>query len=679
MSLTVAGLTDLGSGQGVTPHYSFSYDVSLLPEGAGYTSGLMLKAEEDFALMQYWFDGADIPFDYPLGVQVNTSTNAAGAGTWNDPSPAGMFFGSGSFIQLDPGVPEAGTPLSKTDFLRYLLVSEVTEMLMKQIDNGWYEDDGLFQGGDEGSMGEGLSRFLAAQFLLHNGLGETMPAYFAVTPSWLKAGRPNNITNAPDDHGADAVTGCATAFLWYLHSQLNFSISQIINAGSFNDLNSVYGNLTGDADGWHPFINLLNLHYPPGESYNPKGDNLFPVCNLVSFSVPHSITYGYHDYAEIKVDHRAKAEIYIALTSSNPGLLPVPGQAVIKVGDNSVKIKLPVAGERLPCANKSVKLSATYAGVTKTGTVRLVSPKVVGVSVVAGSVICGDISHGEVTVDKAPTDGSATIQLSCSHPNIVSFTPAVVSASQTKARFQINTVEIPAGFPPKTIKITARFGGATQTTSFKYVSPTVSQISFQPNPVLCGGDCTLIIYLTRQSNIGPVPVNLVWTPPGFAGTTGVANMPAGSNQGPFAVSVPGVIAPFAPFQGQLSASCAGIVVTETLTVQPAPGNGVLSTLTIDPPVVVGGQTSVGLLTLVNPVASDTIVGIQAAPGLHLVRGETPPPTPPLEVPAFVTVLANQPSQPFNIPTNAWGEPYTISIVAQAFVTAVASLQVNPRA
>jgi hypothetical protein len=68
MSLTTAGLTDLGSGQGVTAHYSFSYDTSLLPGGAATVNEFMMKSEADFSLLQGWFDGIDIPFDYPLAV-----------------------------------------------------------------------------------------------------------------------------------------------------------------------------------------------------------------------------------------------------------------------------------------------------------------------------------------------------------------------------------------------------------------------------------------------------------------------------------------------------------------------------------------------------------------------------------------------------------------------------------
>jgi hypothetical protein len=47
--------------------------------------------------------------------------------------------------------------------VRYLLVSEMTEQFMRAQGLGWYGQN------TEGSQGEGLSRFLAAQFLASTG------------------------------------------------------------------------------------------------------------------------------------------------------------------------------------------------------------------------------------------------------------------------------------------------------------------------------------------------------------------------------------------------------------------------------------------------------------------------------------------------------------------------------
>src|SRR5262249_25889349 len=148
--------------------------------------------------------------------------------------------------------------------IRYLLVAEVTEMFMASQRQGWVEPTDLFNVGDEGSMGEGLSRFLGVQFLIAKGISSSVLSGFAVVPFWLNSmfpTRPNFIDAAIDDNRPNQITGCATCFLFYLHDQLNFGISQIISAGA-GSLAVVYTILTGKTDAWTSFKNLVDLHYP---------------------------------------------------------------------------------------------------------------------------------------------------------------------------------------------------------------------------------------------------------------------------------------------------------------------------------------------------------------------------------------------------------------------------------
>lgn len=77
-------------------------------------------------------------------------------------------------IRLTPG---NGSSLT---VVRYLLVSEVTEMFMLAQNRGWFDPGGT----NEGSSGEGLSRFLAHEFLIATGLGVSEPG-FELAPSWL--------------------------------------------------------------------------------------------------------------------------------------------------------------------------------------------------------------------------------------------------------------------------------------------------------------------------------------------------------------------------------------------------------------------------------------------------------------------------------------------------------------
>lgn len=108
-------------------------------------------------------------------------------------------------------------------------------------------------------------------------------------------------------------------------------------SGPVGDLNSVYQQLTGDSDGWTPFINLVNLYCPPGVIYHPLSDDLFPLSDLASFSAPHEITCGYSNTAVLTIDNPAKAEVNVTLESNKSVLANAfgTGQAALTINPAS--------------------------------------------------------------------------------------------------------------------------------------------------------------------------------------------------------------------------------------------------------------------------------------------------------------------------------------------------------
>src|SRR5947207_1900730 len=148
MAQTTTGLNDTGLGAGVTTHYAITYDDALsAADGKNRGNALMAVCENDFTWMSNLFGNIGIPFSLPVSVQLVTG-GYAGAG-WGPP------------ITVKPG---NGQPI---DLVRYLLVSEVVEMMMDKKANGWGYS---FGDSNEGSKGEALSRFLGFQFLSQNGL-----------------------------------------------------------------------------------------------------------------------------------------------------------------------------------------------------------------------------------------------------------------------------------------------------------------------------------------------------------------------------------------------------------------------------------------------------------------------------------------------------------------------------
>lgn len=252
MTFSTTGLTNGGR----TAHYQIQYDDSIAGGvEPGRCNQLVAACEGDFNLMSGWFGNAVLDVNIPMA--VNVTPNSGGAG-WS-------LSGGNLTITVNAGTNDAA-------FVRYLLVAEVVEQFMRAQNRGW------FGAGTEGSEGEGLSRFLAAQFLAINGLGNPRPG-FSNSNSWLASDRKDFVNNTRGtDDGPDAVTGCSLLFIYYLFSQLGFSIDQIVAAGA-NTLGGVYKNLTNTACDPFPFFKALIDASFPGTSTITTGnlDNPFPI------------------------------------------------------------------------------------------------------------------------------------------------------------------------------------------------------------------------------------------------------------------------------------------------------------------------------------------------------------------------------------------------------------------
>jgi hypothetical protein len=264
MAFIQTGLTPDSKGRlGRTDHYSFSYDNSLQntltnPTGVepARTNAVIAGCEADFKLMSGWFSGVGLDVSSPI--TVNVSQNPGGA-KW-------VKSGGTLTITINPGGGGA-------NFIRYLLVAEMTEQFMRAQKKGW------FGSGTEGSAGEGLSRFLSSQLLAS--LGDPIPpAGFDNSNDWMSSTRADSVnTINPTDDGPDAATGCSLLFIYYLFRQLGFGIKDIASAGSAN-LAGVYKTLTGDATDPFPFFKqILDASYPNGtEIAGSNRDNPFPLA-----------------------------------------------------------------------------------------------------------------------------------------------------------------------------------------------------------------------------------------------------------------------------------------------------------------------------------------------------------------------------------------------------------------
>ncbi|MEP7310368.1 MAG: tachylectin-related carbohydrate-binding protein [Acidobacteriota bacterium] len=309
--------TGLTNG-GRTKHYAFFYDSSLRASGLepGRTNALIKAAEGDFAIMAAWFPGVTASGPSPHPVFVTRLTG--GANNTGD-------------IRLKPSSNDVNE-------LRAYLVSEITESFMQGQNKGW----GFLPGIDnEESCGEALSLFLTQRFEQSQGIAGPYTAFTA--NGWLNtslpAGHPNstrivkNADGSTTDFGSrfDYVnsvlpypgngpgTGCSMLFLYYLVSQLGYSIEEIISAApgykngvldAIAPLRGVYQNLTGDhGDPFPAFKQLLDNAFPPdkvstipgtttGDPDNPFPLGVLPMVKTV-FSGGDGIVYAVLDNGDL--------------------------------------------------------------------------------------------------------------------------------------------------------------------------------------------------------------------------------------------------------------------------------------------------------------------------------------------------------------------------------------------
>jgi hypothetical protein len=161
MALTSAGITNGGR----TTHYQFQYDDSLSgsPEPAR-TNAVIAACEGDFNLMSGWFGNIKLDVNFPISVNVippglpGACANNGGCATFSDGN-------------LNITISDQTVVNNNVGIVRYLMIAEIVENFMRVQGLGWFGSN------TEGSQGEGLSRFLSAQFFSLFGFGNPPNGY----------------------------------------------------------------------------------------------------------------------------------------------------------------------------------------------------------------------------------------------------------------------------------------------------------------------------------------------------------------------------------------------------------------------------------------------------------------------------------------------------------------------
>jgi hypothetical protein len=250
-------------------------------------------------------------------------------------------------------------------------------------------------------------------------------------------------------------------------------------------------------------------------------------------------------------------------------------------------------------------------------------------SVSPSTVAGGSTAQGTVTLQIAAPAGGTTVPLSSSNPAVASVPANVtVPVGATSATFPVTTSNVTAN---TTVTISAAISSGTRTASLT-VTPAlaVSSLVLNPTSVVGGSSSQGTVTLNGSASGTGAVVNLSSSNPA-ATVPATVTVPSGSTSATFSV---GTSAVQASTSATISASY-GTTSTATLTVLPPD----LSTLTLNPTSVVGGNPSTGTVTLRGPAPSG---GVAVA----LASNDTTTAT----VPSSVTVPAGSSSATFTVST-----------------------------
>jgi len=257
------------------------------------------------------------------------------------------------------------------------------------------------------------------------------------------------------------------------------------------------------------------------------------------------------------------------------------------------------------------------------------------------TVVGGSGSSGTVTLSKAAPVGGDVVNLTSSDPSTVVPTTVMVPAGQTSTTFAITTTAVSTN---TLVTITATSGSVNASTVLTVTTPSVNSVSLNPTSVVGGSTSTGTVTLNGPAGPSGDTILLTSSNTAMATVPASVTISAGSTSATFTVtSIPDQSTKTANIVAALGSS----TQFATLTVNPP----ALSSITLTPNSLVGGNKTVGTVTLSGPAA---VGGV----GITLSSNSTNAP-----VQSSLTILAGLTSANFTITTTAVGSTVSATITA----------------
>jgi hypothetical protein len=282
----------------------------------------------------------------------------------------------------------------------------------------------------------------------------------------------------------------------------------------------------------------------------------------------------------------------IALSSSNPSLAPVPSSIFMQGTHAWMQFRMVVGEVTTPTA---VTLTATLNGGSASGEFTIFPPSLK--TLIGPAKITGGINAGAmVTLNGRAPSGGAVISLSSDSPAANPPATVTVPAGSYSTPFAFPTSEV---FENTAITITASWQGAIAQARITLTpQPAPVSVSILPSWVIGGsGSSDGVVKIQQPTEPFDRHIPLSSSHPEITFLSSYALVPAHSDRGFFTVQTKAVSV---ITDVTITASGSGVHKSATLTVNPsgtAPPPSPLSSFTVNPSSVVGGDTATGTVGL----------------------------------------------------------------------------------
>lgn len=285
-------------------------------------------------------------------------------------------------------------------------------------------------------------------------------------------------------------------------------------------------------------------------------------------------------------------------------------------------------------------------------------------------VDAGGSSVGTVTLNAPAPAGGTAVALTNPRPDIATLPASViVPAGATAASFTITTSTSLGGWTGQAgDQITARAGGVprAQTLSVNYGANsgvTASSVTFDPASVTAGQTSTATVTLSGPAPAGGAVVTLQSGDPAVGTVPASVTVPAGATSATFPVTT--LSTPY-PTWLNVFATYGGVTANGALLVNPAAAS-VVTSITLNPTSLTGGQSATAIVTLDGPAAAGGVVVSLASANPAVAS-----------LPATVTVPAGSTGAVVTVTTQAVTAATSVALSASfGGATVSATLTVNP--